>query len=561
MQIRLPWRKKRSGEIDPEDIFIDAKNLPSFEMDRLEGRIEQPIGQKMLLVTGAIISLIILLFAGRLFSVQILKGDEFAERSGSNYLRHTALFAERGRILDRNGIPLAFNTWATTTTEFPERHYATSTGNSHLVGYVSYPAKDTSGFYYSTKFTGEDGIEKEFDAKLSGKNGERILEVDARGKIFSENVVREPERGEDITLSVDSRLNQKIYQFIQSLADERGFSGGGVSVMDIRTGEIIAFTSFPEYPQELMTTRDDQKAVNALLKDTLGKPFLNRLVGGLYTPGSIVKPFMSVAALTEKVISPLTPILSTGSITVKNQYNPSLKSVFTDWKAHGQVDMRQAIAVSSNVYFYTIGGGYGGQRGLGIRNIEKYMRMFGFGSTTGSGVFESEKGTIPNPEWKAKVFDGDPWRLGDTYFTSIGQYGFQVAPMQALRAVSAIANNGFLREPVFVSGSEGAFTALPFAAEDLQVVREGMRRAVLLGTAKGLNLSEVHIGAKTGTAEIGVGKKYVNSWVIGFFPYERPRYAFTAVMERGPHDNTVGALFVMRQLFDWMKTEAPEYLK
>lgn len=555
------WRKKRSGEIDPEDIFLDAKNLPLFETNRLEGRIEQPIGRRILFVTGALVFLVMVLFGTRLFFVQIIQGDDFKDRSGNNYLRHTTLFAERGRILDRNGVELGYNVWSTSTTEFPERHYATSSGNSHLVGYVSYPAKDNAGFYYSTKFTGEDGIEKQYDGELSGTNGERILEVDARGNIFSENVVREPERGKDISLAVDSRLNERLTAYMKSLALDRGFTGGAVSIMDIHTGEIVAFTSFPEYNQEVITNRSDQKAVNALLKDTAGKPFLNRLVGGLYTPGSIVKPFISVAALSEKIISPLTPILSTGSITVKSQYDPSIKSVFTDWKAHGEVDMRQAIAVSSNVYFYTIGGGFGGQRGLGIRNIEKYMRIFGFGSSTGSGVFETENGTIPNPEWKARVFDGEPWRLGDTYFTAIGQYGFQVAPLQALRAIASIANNGVLREPVFVQGEKGESTKLPLSSTDLQVAREGMRRAVLVGTAKGLNLDQIHIAAKTGTAELDAGKKYVNSWVVGFFPYERPRYAFTAVMERGPHDNTVGALFVMRQFFDWMKTEATEYYK
>lgn len=561
MQIQNPWRRKKSAEIDPEDIFIDAKNLPSFETGRLEGRIEQPISRRMFLFLGALILCLMLLFSGRLFWVQIAQGAAFAERSGNNYLRHTTLFAERGQILDRNNIPLAYNVWSSSTAAFPERLYATTTGNSHLVGYVSYPAKDSSGFYYSTKFTGEDGIEKQFDTELSGTNGERILEVDARGNIFSENVVRDAVRGKDIVLSVDSRLNKKLYGYMKALSDDRGFTGGGASIMDVRTGELLAFTSFPEYDQTLMTDRGDQKALNALLKDTVRKPFLNRLVGGLYTPGSIVKPFISVGVLAEKLILPLTPILSTGSITVRNPYNPAQKSIFSDWKAHGLVDMRQAIAVSSNVYFYTVGGGFGGQAGLGIRNIEKYMRLFGFGSSTGSGVFQTADGTIPNPEWKAKVFSGEPWRLGDTYFTAIGQYGFQVAPLQALRAIASIANNGTLHEPVFEAGTVGTPTQLSLSGADFQVVREGMRRAVLTGTAKGLNMDAVHIASKTGTAEIDAGKKYVNSWVIGFFPYENPRYAFTAVMEQGPHDNTVGALFVMRQLFDWMKTETPEYFR
>src|SRR3989338_8322697 len=135
--------------------------------------------------------------------------------------------------------------------------------------------------------------------------------------------------------------------------------------MDVTTGELLALTSYPEYDQNALTAGMDQVSFNRLLNDKR-KPFLNRAVGGLYTPGSIIKPIVALGALNENLISPEKEILSTGSISVPNPYDPSKPSVFGDWKAHGYTDMREALAVSSDTYFYAIGAGYEDQRGLGI---------------------------------------------------------------------------------------------------------------------------------------------------------------------------------------------------
>ena len=154
-----------------------------------------------------------------------------------------------------------------------------------------------------------------------------------------------------------------------------------------------------------------------------------------------------MGALTEGVIDPYKKILSTGSISIPNPYFPDQKTVFKDWKAHGWTDMREAIAVSSDVYFYEIGGGFESQKGLGIVNIEKYAQLFGIGQKTGIDLPDEKGGIIPGPEWKIKNFKGEPWRIGDTYNTVIGQYGFQVTPLEMVRAISAIANYGTLVTP------------------------------------------------------------------------------------------------------------------
>ncbi len=226
--------------------------------------------------------------------------------------------------------------------------------------------------------------------------------------------------------------------------------------------------------------------------------------------------------------------------------------------------MAEAIAVSSDVYFYAIGGGYEDQKGMGIENIEKYSKMFGFDSATGVDLPGEKRGVIPSPEWKMKTFNGDPWRLGNTYHTSIGQYGFQVTPIEMIRAVSAIAADGLLLTPHFIledKEMEEKRSFIDLNREHFQVIREGMRKAVTSGTAGSLSVPYVDVAAKTGTAELGVAKNRINSWVVGFFPYENPKYSFVIIMESGPETSGINASSVMRGLFDWMSLNAPQYFE
>ncbi len=264
------------------------------------------------------------------------------------------------------------------------------------------------------------------------------------------------------------------------------------------------------------------------------------------------------------VIDPVKKILSTGSISIPNPYFPDQKTVFKDWRANGWTDMAEALAVSSDVYFYEIGGGFEDQKGLGILNLGKYAKLFGFGDKTGVDLPDETKGVIPSPEWKALNFKGDPWRIGDTYHTAIGQYGFQVTPIEMARAVSAIANNGTLVTPHFVLGDtqkENQKSSVGLSKEYFDVIHDGMRQAVTNGTATSLNVPYVDVAVKTGTAQLGGPKNKVNSWVIGFLPYENPKYAFAVMMEQGPTTNSVNASTVMRELLDWMSTNTPEYFQ
>ena len=568
-------RKKRNQnhEIDPDEIFLDSSNLPEFDVNQLEGRIEKPIPKKTLYVLASFFVLVCGVFVWKVADLQLVHGESMRARAENNRLRHEVTVAERGVIFDRNSVVLAWNeSFEDAEKDFARRRYIQKQGLAHLLGYIQYPAKDSSGFFYREKSEGKDGVELFYDTALAGKNGLKLIETNALTETESSGFIEPARAGENITLSIDAELQENLYHFIEGTATSVGFSGGAGVLMDVHTGEVLALTSYPEFRSEVLTDGVDDVAIGRAVSDSR-KPFLNRAVGGLYIPGSIVKPFFALAALNERIISPEKNIESIGYISIPNPFDPENPTIIHDWRAHGNTDMRRALAVSSDVYFFTIGGGYGGQKGLGIQKIDAYMRLFGFGEETGADVPGEARGTIPTPEWKEEIF-GEEWRIGDTYNAAIGQYGFQVTPIQVVRAIAAVGNGGILLTPSFLKVSTGEETSTKLASENrvagkrvpipedyFQIVREGMRQAVTEGTTQGLYIPVLTIAAKTGTAELGVSKQFVNSWVTGFFPYENPRYAFAIVMERGPRANLIGATYVVRQWFDWMVWAKPEYVQ
>lgn len=564
MLFRRKKNKHKDTLISPEEILLDASNLPSFAPNTLGGRLNTPIGPKalqplilLMLLTG------ILLFA-RTGQLMVLGGEKYKTLSEGNRLGHSTIFSERGIIYDRNGVELAWNIPHIEDglyEEYDERAYATTTGIGHVLGYVRMPKRDKSGVLFQEGIEGISGVELTFDEQLRGVNGIKIVETDARMDVVSEGLLEKPVSGEALHLTIDVRLQEALYGFIGELAEEVPFSGGAGVIMDVKTGEIIAMTSYPEYSPNALISGNTE-LIESYSSDAR-TPYLNRTLAGQYTPGSIVKPIMATAALNEGIVKSDTTFLSTGSLRLANPYHEGQYSVFTDWKAHGVVDLRRALAVSSNVYFYYVGGGFGNQEGLGITRIEKYMRMFGLGASTGIALEGERFGTIPSPEWKEKTFPTDPdWRIGDTYNTSIGQYGFQVTPIQMVRAVGAIANGGLLLTPRLDTNFTRYTTRkMDIPEEYFQIVRAGMRDSVTEGIATGLNVPYTQVAGKTGTAEIGVNKDHVHSWITGFFPYEKPRYAFAVLMEYGPRKNVLGGVYVMRKFLDWMHVNTPEYLE
>ena len=553
--------KKKRTDISFEEILLDASNLPSFNTGRMEGRIELPLSLRSMYGVGALFTLVALVFFGQLYKLQILEGAELTKKGEQNRLESAIIIAERGPVYDRRGELIAWNERDTTGEyDFPVRAYTDKYGLGQLIGYVSYPLKDKAGFYFRTEYVGRNGIEEAYNDLLAGKNGKQLVEENALGEVLSGNVVENQIPGAELRLSIDAELSEMMYNIIATTTFQNGFRSGAGAIMDVETGELLALTSFPSYDPEVLADGDDGVLIKSY-NDDPRFPYLNKVVSGMYTPGSIVKPFVAYGALKERIIDPTKIIVSNGSLILPNPYDPENPTIFRDWRTHGAMTMRDAIAYSSNVYFYIIGGGFGNQKGLGITKLNEYYRLFGLGTTTGIELMGEEEGVVPNPAWKQETF-GDDWRLGDTYLTSIGQYAFQTTPLQMLRAYAAIANDGFLVTPHLNKDKQGARKNIFLDLEALTVVQEGMRQTVVQngGTARALERKDVAIAAKSGTAELGASKAHVNSWSAGYFPYEKPKYAFILFMEYGPRSNTVGAGSVMGKVFDWMAINRPEYL-
>ncbi len=543
-------KKKYLGEINPEEILIDASNLANFNLQQMEGVLPQILNKKSLYAIAIFLSFILFFFIFKLYTLQVLSNDYYSQLAEKNKFRSSPIFPKRGPIVDRNGVLLAWNSVATDTLII-KRNYIEIEGFSNLLGYISYPKIDKSGVFWQNEYLGKDGLEKYYQDKLNGEIGSHIYEVSATGEVMLGKVTKESLDGETLHTNIDSKLQEQLFKHIKELALEKGFRGGAGVIMNVNDGSISAMVSYPEYNNNIMTNSnsiEEKNIINEWLEDKDNK-FSNRSVSGVYIPGSTVKPFIAYGALKEGVIDEYKNILSKGKIIVKNNYGGP-DAIFKDWKVHGYVDMRQAIAVSSDEYFYQIGGGYNEQIGLGIDRIYKYMSMFGFASSTGIDIGGEKKGNIPNKAWKEKMFTDGSWRLGDTYNTSIGQYGFQTTPIELVRSLSLLANSAYMPTPrIYGTSTDKVYVNLDI--DKLNVVKEGMRLAVTdqnVGTVRSLHVNGIDVAAKSGTAELGVRKDRVNSWVMGYYPYDKPKYAFVVIMENGDVNNLIGASSAMRKL-------------
>jgi penicillin-binding protein 2 len=322
------FRRKKQAQIDFDEILVDATNLPSWNKGRLEGRLEIPISPRAMHAIGIAFSLILVVFGAQLVRLQIVEGEEYAQRSANNHFNQSVIFAERGVIYDREGERLAWNAEGERNRDFAERVYTDRRGLGQVLGYVNYPRKDASGFYFRTEYVGRGGSEGAFDEDLRGQNGEQLIEVDALGNVISEHVVHDPESGREVRLTLSASLSEALYDHIATSAARVDFRSGAGAIMDVETGEIIAMASYPAFDPEMMT-KGDADAIDAYDQDDR-LPFLNKIISGIYTPGSIVKPFVALGALAEDIISPEKTIVSTGALTVPNPYNPSAPTIFRD---------------------------------------------------------------------------------------------------------------------------------------------------------------------------------------------------------------------------------------
>ncbi len=546
-------KRKGSGEIDFEQVFFDSKNTAEMNNQQMQGVIERPIKKWTLFTIAFTFFSLLILFSFRLYQIQIVQGEELYTKATNNAQSYEVLFNKRGVIYDRNGVELVWNEF-TEGLDFAKRKYIATPGFSHLLGYVTYPQADSKGKYFQFEYKGISGIEFAYNQLLNGQLGFRERQVTTLGEVKSDSIIQEPINGLNITLTIDAVLQERLHRELARYVDEQGFDGASGVIMDVHTGELLVLTNVPEYDSNILADGEDRETIASYNIDEK-KPFLNRALGGTYAPGSVIKPFIASGILDKDIISPTFRLVTNGTLVIPNRFGGPA-TYFRDARNNGVVNIREALAKSSNIFFFTFGGGVPGTHtGLGILGMKEYLDEFGFAQKTGIKEFNEQSGFVPTPDWKKQTF-GEGWLLGDTYFTAIGQYSFLATPLQLVTAAGAIATDGTLLTPQLVRQGENKLTPLVrneinISEEDFEVVQEGMRMVVThpKGTAQSLNLPYVQVAAKTGTAERGVNRSKWNSWTIGYWPYEEPKYAFVVMAENGPAGNRLGVSRTMTRMF------------
>lgn len=423
------------------------------------------------------------------------------------------------------------------------RNYPYGESMAHLLGYTGRINKtelDTTNEYAVNDYIGKLGVEKSYEDELRGTPGRLEEEKNAVGKKFGENILSQPVSGKNIVLSIDADLQNKIYEELANSIKDVGSKKGAAVAMDPRTGAVLALVSYPSYDNNFFSQGISRAELDSIQTNPY-QPLFNRAIAAQYPTGSTIKPFIASGVLQEKLISPDKKILDNGYIEIVNKYDPSIVYRFTGVKPHGLVDIREAIAVSSNIYFYTVGGGYGNQQGLGPTRIKKYLELFGWGEKTEIDLPGEYKGFVPSPDWKKQV-KKESWWDGDTYNLSIGQSDLKVTPLQIANAYCSIANGGTLYKPYVVSqivdnSNNTKEETKPevlrknfIDQENLKIVQEGMRQGVLYGSSVSLNRLKVDVASKTGTAETSK-KGYFNTWCSSYAPYENPEIVLVVTIE------------------------------
>lgn len=436
----------------------------------------------------------------------------------------------------------------------PIRRYGGQPLFGHILGYVGqvadyeYEELKSKGYQMNDQ-VGKAGVEAQYEAVLRGVPGRREVEVNAAGREIQTLDSEPAQPGNSLVLSLDMDLQEKTTEFLQQAMGNS--LNAAAMVMNVRTGEILAMVSLPGFDDNVFTDIS-QEQFNALLDDP-SKPLVDHCISEIYPPGSTFKQVTASGALQEGVANAGTTITSYGSITVKNEYDPNIVYVFKDWSALGTLDFYGGVAMSSDVYFYYLGGGYYQDgvelfRGLGATKLAEYARRFGLGALTGIDLPGEAAGMIPDPQWKEEEF-GEPWTIGDTYNFSIGQGYVATTPLQMLLVTSAVANGGNVMVPRVVRDiiDANGRVVVPFKAKvarqlgvsdnNLALLREGMRQAVVWGTVTNAAVAGVTVAGKTGTAEfgpdLGGGTYQSHAWFTGFAPEEDPEVAVVVFLQQG----------------------------
>lgn len=410
--------------------------------------------------------------------------------------------------------------------EFFDREYLFPEIFAHVIGYTGAVTKkdlDVNPNFSLNDIVGKSGLETYNDKELRGQDGKVADYRNALGETIESKLLQNAVSGQHLYLTIDAEFQSYFYNRLkEGMSSVRSRAGVGLAV-NPSNGEILALVNLPSFDSNNITENDLTNP---------HKPLFNRAVSGLYTPGSTIKPLVAVAALNEKIVSPDDRFFSAGHLEIPNPYSPDQPSRFPDWKPHGWVNLYSAIARSSNVYFYTVGGGFGTTKGLGIEKLKEYWEKFGLGAKTGIDLPAEESGFLPDILSKEKNNKGI-WRIGDTYNVSIGQGDLLVTPLQLINYIAAIANKGKAHRPFIVKKivSENGETVkeiqpeIIFDNSELSRYIEETEKGMIDGVKKSYGtaylLSDLPfvVAAKTGTSQVEAKTK-INAFFVGYLPAE-----------------------------------------
>jgi penicillin-binding protein 2 len=444
-----------------------------------------------------------------------------------------------------------------------ERVYQDGPIFSSLLGYIGLPSiEDLRGNpkLSGQELVGKTGLESLYDDEIRGKPGVSLKLRDAKGGVLGVEKKNDPQAGEPLNLTIDADFQSYFYKRMQEELFALGREAGAGIAVNPQNGEILAMLSLPAFDNNIFTSSGQDEEKRKILNDPW-KPLFNRAISGLYAPGSTIKPLVAVAALKEGVIDAKRTIFSPGYLDIPNPYNPDEPTRYLDWRYQGDVDLTAAIAQSSNVYFYTVGGGAEGIRGLGINRLYEWWQKFRLGTPTGIDLPGEARGFLPSIEWKEKN-TGKPWLLGDTYNVSIGQGDLLVTPIQLLSYISAIANGGKIYQPFLNKNSQPRVSAdLSNFSWEIKEVQKGMIEAVTkpLGTAHLLADLAVSAAAKTGSAQIQ-NNKAENAFFVGYAPAsadatagksaDKPQIAILVLVEKS-REGSLNAVPIAKDVLNW----------
>ncbi len=445
--------------------------------------------------------------------------------------------------------------------ETPVRVYPLKTTASHILGRIgrieSSELEGNEDIYNQNDIIGKSGIEYVFEKYLKGADGVKQIDMNVDGTITDEYVSKEAVSGSDVILTIDSKLQavteQALADNINKIANH-GFSqednpadAGAAVVLNVKTGEVIAMASYPDYDPSAFVNGIDTNTWNYYINgDT--KPLENKAISAMYSPGSTYKMVTALAGLETGTITPKTKINDTG---VFRKYNSSWKC----WNryGHGYLNVSQAIEHSCNYFFYDLGDR------LGIDNLAKYSYYLGLGHKTGIELKGEIDGVLASNEIAKQ--ENRVWNPGETISAAIGQSYNTFTPLQMAKYVAMIANRGknldvtIVKSIINPDGSEVSrdeyesyvneklglqqenVEEMSFKEENIEAILEGMRGVTsesggtAYSTFKNFN---IEVGGKTGSAQTGVQGK-TNAWFVGFAPFDDPEIAIVVFVRNGGH--------------------------